>query len=656
MRPVRTVLPLLATLLAAAPARAQNCAGQGYFEACLDAIAGREPGAMTPRDPARIIDDIFRTSDTPPRYAPELTFGRLLTDRSRPGCTIYSQISQGRPNTDPRNYTAWVGGPDDDTSLLTLGSRLDWWAAAKVRMRGNGDCQASGPEEMQPCADRAACGYESPWRSALYYDLQAPANRVVIFPVTDHTNDTCLEAFEYSVYLTDDPAAMALVRDGEAPDPARWNRAVLQRAFLRGWTDNYLSTGAADDMAAHPLREVPASAASGAPSYNARGEAIADSIATVWALPCGITFRYVALVSGNYGNPDRRCEFNSFDSEIDAVAGLNEDNTAVCRDADGDGFRDARCGGNDCDDADSMVNPAAIETCSSTRDLNCDGQRATCPSGTSCFNGICVPPCVEDACAEGFTCLAERDGGVASRCVPQACANVTCTAGQVCGPRGCQDPCADAVCPAGTVCRGGSCVDPCAGLQCPGRQHCEAGRCVPDCSCLPCPSGRSCSTRTSRCEAPGCADLRCAPGSTLDCAGMSPRCVTACEGVRCPLGARCDAATNRCVLDRCFGVACPSGTRCDDGRCVRPPTDAGVAVSDAGARDGGVDAGASIMQDAGRDGGGGSFDGGSLLVEEATGCGCRARGGRDAKGAALACVALGYALARRRRTCEHPRR
>src|SRR5205823_3277464 len=105
----------------------------------------------------------------------------------------------------------------------------------------------------------------------------------------------------------------------ESPDAMRWNRAVLARAFMHGWTNNNLSTGTVADMAVHPLATVNGVPAAASATYNPTGEAIADSIATVWALPCGITFRYVAIVPGNYGNPDARCAFNSSEDEFDAV-------------------------------------------------------------------------------------------------------------------------------------------------------------------------------------------------------------------------------------------------------------------------------------------------------------------------------------------------
>jgi len=45
---------------------------------------------------------------------------------------------------------------------------------------------------------------------------------------------------------------------------------------------------------------------------------------------------------------------------------------STCVDADGDGFDDTACGGDDCDDGDSAVNPGATEVCDDAVDDDCD--------------------------------------------------------------------------------------------------------------------------------------------------------------------------------------------------------------------------------------------------------------------------------------------
>lgn len=604
-------------------------------------------GGMGMRDPNRIVDDIFRTTDVPPRFAPELTFGQVIPERSDynypscPGGT--SALPQGG---DPRRIGALVCRANITAAQAApYGSALDWGFNVSVR-RLPDDRLAT---DQDACGgNRAACGYDNPWRGSVVFDLQGPANRVVVFPITDHVNDSCLEAFEYSVYMTDNPAARMVVPDGAPPNAMQWNRAVLQRGFLRGWTNNYQSTGTIADMAMHPLDM----------GRNTPNEAIVDSITTVWGLPCGINFRYVALLPGNYGNPDARCAFHSSEYEFDAVAGLNEDGSAICPDRDNDGFRDAMCGGTDCDDNDPTVNPGATEDCRSVRDLNCDGNRTTCPAGTGCFDGVCAPGCLEGACSEGFRC---QMGGVPAGqyCVSSICA-MGCPPGQVCGPRGCQAPCDGARCPSGQECIGGACQDLCAGVRCPMNQHCVSGRCQPNCSCAGCPAGQNCNAMSGVCETPGCGNLPCPP-ERQDCTGETPRCrETFCDGVLCPVGQRCDEMMRRCVIDRCRAISCPPGLVCREGDCVAPPPmDSGVSsdsgnpgTSDSGASsDGSLMDGGLVRMDAGP-----GNDSGITPGMMDGGCGCRVSGPLPAHSKRpLAALAIATALlaSRSKRARKH---
>jgi Cys-rich repeat protein len=85
----------------------------------------------------------------------------------------------------------------------------------------------------------------------------------------------------------------------------------------------------------------------------------------------------------------------------------------ACTDFDGDGF----CAGEDCDDRDASVNPAASELCDG-RDNDCDGlvdegcgqactADADCAAGQVCWQGVCVLGCRTDAdCPAGQACLA----------------------------------------------------------------------------------------------------------------------------------------------------------------------------------------------------------------------------------------------------------
>ncbi|MBI5512270.1 MAG: putative metal-binding motif-containing protein [Deltaproteobacteria bacterium] len=607
---MRATLAAAVLVLCPSVAVAQTCEGNPIYDRCIAAI-GRVGGPMA------VVRDIFRTPDG--RDARGLTFGRLIA----------GTVSGYGVTTDPTMYTAYTyTGSTSVMAVAEYVNALDFRWGQSLRSFDDGTFvpDGVGPGMSIPghdCDRGDNCGY-APWRGKIF-DLLGDSNRVAVFPITDHTTDSCLEAFEYSVYLTDDPMSRELAPEGR-PDSSRWNRAVMIRAFTEGWT-----RGGTDPSMPSP-----------------RGNYLADSPTLVWALPCGVTFRYVSLVPGNYGSPDVACRFNSGDDELDAVAGLNEDNTAVCPDRDDDGFRDSACGGNDCNDMDRRVNPGAVENCTAARDLNCDGRTPSCPEGLVCVQGLCVGPCVESACGRDFVCVVS-DGGGSGYCIPARCAGVSCPDGQVCGPMGCQDPCMGARCPTGQVCRGGACVDPCAGVLCPMRQHCEGGRCLPNCPCVPCPMGSTCFT-SGRCERPACASLRCPEGQLPDCTGELPRCANPCETVTCPLGTRCNASTARCEPDRCFGVGCPEGTLCAEGRCVRPPRpDAGV---DSGF-DGGIDE--RPVVDSGRpraDSGRAAMDTGPLLTDgEGPGdCGCAVPGrGRTILGLPLAALAALLGARRRRR-------
>ena len=65
-----------------------------------------------------------------------------------------------------------------------------------------------------------------------------------------------------------------------------------------------------------------------------------------------------------------------------------------CWDADGDGYRDVRCGGDDCDDGDPLVYPwypesYKIDNCADGKDNDCDGL-------TDMDDPVCTPPCSAD--------------------------------------------------------------------------------------------------------------------------------------------------------------------------------------------------------------------------------------------------------------------
>lgn len=623
--------------------------------ACLNALAAARPDG--------VVHDIFTTSDG--LFAPQLSYARLHVTPARPTGGINGCIGVTHTPTILEGYTCGAIGssPPGGNDPAFHANSLDWYWTQVLRTD-----PTTGAVVAEGSGDPAS--YD-PTRGRMY-DLGGEANRVVLFPITDHPPLPC-EAFEYTVWLTNDPET-TLVATPDAPNPNAWNPARLIRAYTEGWTRNPRATGVAEGGRADLstwLRDLSA------------GDAVGDALATVWALPCGITFRYVSIQAGNNGNPGPECAFHSSDDELDAVAGLNEDDTAICIDGDGDGHRAAACGGSDCDDANPAIHPGAFEPCDSSVDLDCQPM-ADCPTGTECdvSSGLCTVVCFEGSCSEGYTCTG------AGLCAESACAARTepCPAGSLCRGGACVAPCEGVVCPRGRVCTGGACVDPCAGVVCPSMQVCIAGTpgaltlCGPACTCLDlpattlCAAGTACDARAGSptaglCVEPGCETASCGPGEAC----VAGACVDGCSGVTCPFGQVCrvgECVADRCASvtcgvglvcrdgacrDACDGVSCPAGERCAAGACEPDPcasVDCGPAARcvegtcvelprDAGPP---VDAG----MDAGRRGGGG-------VVTDA-GCGCRAGRAAVPVSGGIGALLIGLALgARRRRRARSPR-
>lgn len=117
-----------------------------------------------------------------------------------------------------------------------------------------------------------------PPNTGTIWDLGGPSNKVVVFPIIDH-GPLPEEAWEYNVYLSDDPTF------------ATYTAADLLDYYAGGW--------------------------------DANAAAAADDGVTVWTLLSNTTFRYVSVTAGNDGTHGGS-RFASSDHEIDAVAGLTE--------------------------------------------------------------------------------------------------------------------------------------------------------------------------------------------------------------------------------------------------------------------------------------------------------------------------------------------
>ncbi len=278
-----------------------NCDGDAVQQGCLNSILAQG---------GNVVNGIFHTSNG--QDARQLRFARYLRglENNPTSCVVGRSNYQATgayacTNCDPTICDAWHcywdGGAGGALhvfpTISTFANGLDWLWTQHVRYN---------PATGAGVADGDGRYYDP--RYGAIYDLGAPANRVAIFPITDHVNDSCLEPFEYSIWLSDNPMATT-VAPGSAPDPSQWNLATLVTVYNAGWTRNPRATGSPSDP-----NDV---------NSAAFGEAVADGMSTVWALPCGFSFRYASIMAGNLGNPTGSCGFNSNDYELDAVAGLN---------------------------------------------------------------------------------------------------------------------------------------------------------------------------------------------------------------------------------------------------------------------------------------------------------------------------------------------
>lgn len=594
-----------------------------------------------------VIDDVFKdqngkTGDQLP------VFGKLYD--AWPGCTIanagnYLDEYQGTESQCPQVPPHNVGGYDF-TAAASYVDALDWKYVQPVRLAsGHGTSQAGACPSWDQSGtwvdENGATSHDGyvP-REALVFDLGGPSNKVVVFAVNDHGPQPC-ESVEYTVWLTDNPMSDEVI---DAPttdgaDPQKWNRAVLQKIYTHGWIDQRApqSGSACGDTATYAVE--------------------ADSFTLVYGLPCGITFRYAAVAAGNDGKDFDACSYDSFDAELDAVAGLTEEGTGVCPDADHDNYVDCNCPGApsvcDCNDADPSVHPSAPEACDDP-DENCDGNPGACSGGLVCYAHVCVPTCKigeVTSCPPGSMCT-QTDAG--TLCAPTDCTAATCPPGSVCdaATKQCKPACDGVTCPSGQVCQDGQCKDPCAQIQCPNMQVCDRGECKPRCDCFSadvgCTNGEVCDRNgTNACVPPACANVSCGQGEHCNDQGA---CVGVCDGVACPQGQKC-TDPDGCVPN-CQGVSCPSGQQCDpnDGTCKDEPCNPGCllpavcqagkcvnpeggAGGSGGSQDGGPGDDASV-------GSGGHHDSGATSSDDG-GCGCRVAGANAASSAGLLALVAG---------------
>jgi MYXO-CTERM domain-containing protein len=621
-------------------------------QACINAIQNN----------GGVVNDVFKdsnglTGDALPVY------GKLFNQWPNcPDLTDFGSCSgQSNPPYDcPSQYTC-TGLPNSFANASQFLNALDrkWWQPCRL---ANPNLVNGCPNFVNNCIADGTGGNYYPWEGSVF-DLGGPSNQVVVFAENDHGPQPC-ESLEYTVYLTDNPYALDLITDPKTSgvDPMKWNRAVLSKIFTKGFVEvrppdpaGHLACG---DTATYSVEE--------------------DSFAQVFSLPCGITFRYAAVIAGNDGLDFPECAYDSSEAELDAVAGLTEGGAGVCPDADGDHFVDCNCMGApmpcDCNDADPTIHPGAPEKCDDP-DKNCDNKPGACDPGLTCYQSLCDAACSggeNPFCPAGTNCTQTPQGNL---CVPQDCSVAGCPAGSVCVNKVCLPACTGVVCPGNQICQDGACIDPCVALQCPAGQGCTNGKCHPPCNCfagdLGCADlpGTVCDTGNSdNCVAPPCKGKTCmAPqtcdpqtGNCIDFCNMDVKCpvgqkcdnaagcIPVCTGVTCDAGFQCNQVTGVCEDHRCDGVSCVPPNQCVAGMCVEPD---GGAAGGGGAGGHGGHGGTSVASS--------SSAGGAPQqnIVEVGGCGCRI-GGQDAGPFAalgLSALAFAAAIARRRRGIAGPR-
>jgi MYXO-CTERM domain-containing protein len=609
--------------------------------ACVNAIA--KLGANT------VIDDIFRDSNG--KTADQLIYGKLIdpyggyaTPTAANGCPQANSICNG--NLVTSQWTPAViceNSSHDFNTVAGYVNTLDWKYANPVRLLNNHGLQGAPfdkcPNWGASTSDGSKEGY-FPWEG-MVFDLGGPSNKVALFPVNDHGPQPC-ESVEYTVYLTNNPLSRDVIDNPTTTgaDPNKWNRAKLSALFLEGWKK-------ANNASSQQVTIPDPNNAANTITYTIE----ADSFTSVWSLPCGINFRYVGIIAGNDGKDLPECNFDSFDAEIDAVAGLTESGAGVCPDADKDGYVDCNCptappaGQCDCNDSDPAVHPGAPEPCDAP-DLNCDGMPGACSGDLVCYQSVCLPTCStkeNSLCPAGSTCSTTPQGQL---CVPQDCTSnpSACPAGTVCSNNTCVPACDQIVCPGTQVCKDGSCVDPCMGVQCLPPQICDKGTCVPPCNCFAADvgcvnqPGTVCdSGNTNVCVDPMCQGKMCAAGEHCDpatgtCVGFcnpsvvcpmgekckdTVGCVPLCTDVTCQAGFECNPQTGMCEDSACKDVTCLPPQVCMGGNCVDPGSGGSGGMGTGGAP-------GTTSSTGGAPNGGGGNGGGN--VGEKGKCGCRVPG------------------------------
>jgi cysteine-rich repeat protein len=279
-----------------------------------------------------------------------------------------------------------------------------------------------------------------------------------------------------------------------------------------------------------------------------------------------------------------------------------------CPDADEDGHRDARCGGDDCDDSDPRISPARAPCTSPTERTACEMTTRTttaCPAAMpSCDHR--THTCTTDACGDGVLHAGEEcdDGntvsfdGCSDTCVMEPCDDSTeCPT----WASSCSDHRDDGL----TYCRPPIPTGGALGTRCELDTECASGWCdLTQGRCTArCTDTDQCGSETYRyCQTPtgwnpprrctwGCRyHDDCGPGRACNLAPYSPGAYTMCVlGEPSPFGEPCGTLRRECTggvcvplegcTAACFGPDdCPSGYTCEPFGMVEYPAEWGLGV------------------------------------------------------------------------------
>jgi hypothetical protein len=266
---------------------------------------------------------------------------------------------------------------------------------------------------------------------------------------------------------------------------------------------------------------------------------------------------------------------------------------ATC-DADHDGYESTECGGLDCDDANGVANPGAVEECGNGVDDNCDGvvdEGCGCSPGDlqACWDGEVARRHV-GACTDGVRrCGADGTWGACTFAVTPTAEAEACD-GVDSDCDGVKDPASCGACPVGAVeiC-GNGLDDDCDGVIDP-RELCTLSCDVVNPRETQ-PGNMECCLRSP----PAIHDSRCYEGAGLDSCpdracldldgSLETRCSKLCDGTGCICGRRESSGQIVAVADCGFLTPC-ARLDCGDEKnqpCYSgPPATLGIGICHGG--------------------------------------------------------------------------